>query len=132
MGLCTKVQGPRAPLCVVVACPPPPDFDATKWRDMSPIIISKYFNMIFFSEFFDKRGWRGKIFGVVAARRPGSDPIPTSVPNGLTNMETTLNIGLVHAQLRNWYPATDVLGEVLSRTDRNVHNQGTKIGFGQG
>src|SRR6185503_9218562 len=52
--------------------------------------------------------------------------------NGLTNMETTLNIGLVHAQLRNWYPATDVLGEVLSRTDRNVHNQGTKIGFGQG
>jgi len=52
--------------------------------------------------------------------------------NGLTNMETTLDIGLVHAQLRNWHPATDAMGGVLSRTDRNVHNQETKIGFGQG
>src|SRR6185503_15511973 len=47
---------------------------------------------------------------VAARRRAGTGSIPTPVPNGLTNMETTLDFGLVHAQSRNGHPVQDAKG----------------------
>src|SRR6185503_1841258 len=42
-----------------------------------------------------------------------------------------LDFGLVRAQSRNRHPATDAMGGALPRTDRDVHNQGTKAPSGE-